>query len=202
MRSEVPHIIAARTMKTLTTLNLRAVSRTSWIILLLLLTAVSNRAADADNDGLTDEIEATLVTNPNLADTDGDGVKDGLEVRAGTDPKLFSSLFKVAGVPTRTPNGWQITWNSIAGKSYRLQRLVGENLNAGASWADVQTVQANAFTASATDSDTGSTRRFYRIHLVESANQTSLKINEVTLVSDTLLTNETTIVTGAEVTIG
>jgi hypothetical protein len=42
--------------------------------------------SDRDGDGLSDEEEARLGTNPDLFDTDGDGVGDGDEVAAGTDP--------------------------------------------------------------------------------------------------------------------
>ena len=42
--------------------------------------------ADCDNDGLTNEKEKDLGTNPFNADTDGDGVLDGTEVSDGTDP--------------------------------------------------------------------------------------------------------------------
>ncbi|HEX2138306.1 MAG TPA: hypothetical protein VHG33_01205, partial [Woeseiaceae bacterium] len=42
--------------------------------------------ADADGDGLTNEEEADLGTDPTLADTDGDAVNDGSEASAGTDP--------------------------------------------------------------------------------------------------------------------
>ena len=41
---------------------------------------------DADNDGLTDDQEAELGTNPNAPDSDGDGLNDGQEVEVGTDP--------------------------------------------------------------------------------------------------------------------
>lgn len=41
---------------------------------------------DSDNDGITDEDEEKLGTNPNKADTDGDGIYDGLEIRLGLDP--------------------------------------------------------------------------------------------------------------------
>ena len=41
---------------------------------------------DSDNDGITDEDEKKLGTNPNKADTDGDGIYDGLEIRLGLDP--------------------------------------------------------------------------------------------------------------------
>ena len=38
-----------------------------------------NDALDTDKDGLTDETEATMCTDPTIADTDGDGLKDGVE---------------------------------------------------------------------------------------------------------------------------
>ncbi len=41
---------------------------------------------DADGDGLNDDVEETLGTDPNNPDTDGDGIEDGQEVNGGTDP--------------------------------------------------------------------------------------------------------------------
>lgn len=41
---------------------------------------------DLDGDGLTNEREAEIGTDPEVADTDGDGVDDGDEDSAGTDP--------------------------------------------------------------------------------------------------------------------
>ncbi len=42
---------------------------------------------DADNDGLSDEEEVALGTDPNNPDTDGDGLNDGFEAESlGTDP--------------------------------------------------------------------------------------------------------------------
>ena len=43
-------------------------------------------ARDTDGDGLTDNEEATLGTNPADTDTDADGSSDGDEVSNGTDP--------------------------------------------------------------------------------------------------------------------
>lgn len=45
------------------------------------------KKADKDKDGLADETEKKLGTNPKKADTDGDGIKDGTEVLNGTNPK-------------------------------------------------------------------------------------------------------------------
>lgn len=45
------------------------------------------RLIDKDLDGLSDEQEKKLGTNPNLSDTDGDGISDGDEVNFyHTDP--------------------------------------------------------------------------------------------------------------------
>ncbi|NVK31941.1 MAG: tandem-95 repeat protein [Gammaproteobacteria bacterium] len=41
---------------------------------------------DSDNDGLSDQDETTLGTDPNSSDSDGDGIADGEEVAAGTNP--------------------------------------------------------------------------------------------------------------------
>lgn len=43
-------------------------------------------ANDSDGDGVCDEREIELGTDPNLVDTDGDGLTDGEEIDIGTDP--------------------------------------------------------------------------------------------------------------------
>lgn len=43
-------------------------------------------SGDHDNDGLTNEEERELGTDPFNPDTDGDGVADGVEILLGTDP--------------------------------------------------------------------------------------------------------------------
>ena len=68
---------------------------------------------DSDGDGLTDDEETALGTNPVVADTDGDGVRDGIESRlaqpnAEFDPKkagtftecVNSMITTVAGATT------------------------------------------------------------------------------------------------------
>ncbi|MBI5609949.1 MAG: OmpA family protein, partial [Deltaproteobacteria bacterium] len=43
-------------------------------------------SADSDGDGLSDDEEKKIGTDPKKADTDGDGLSDGEEVLIGTDP--------------------------------------------------------------------------------------------------------------------
>lgn len=49
-------------------------------------TAIVGKAGDTDVDGLTDEEELALGTDPNNPDSDGDGILDGVEVNNGTNP--------------------------------------------------------------------------------------------------------------------
>ena len=42
--------------------------------------------SDSDGDGLTDDEEASIGTDPLDEDTDGDGLTDADEVERGTDP--------------------------------------------------------------------------------------------------------------------
>lgn len=52
------------------------------------LPALNPGSQDNDGDGLTNDQEAQLGTDPNKADTDGDGLSDGDEVKKyRTDPK-------------------------------------------------------------------------------------------------------------------
>jgi thiol-disulfide isomerase/thioredoxin len=48
-------------------------------------------AVDSDGDGITDEDEAALGTDPNSADSDGDGLSDAEEVELGSDPTSADS---------------------------------------------------------------------------------------------------------------
>ncbi len=51
-------------------------------------------AGDPDGDGLADDAEFVMGTNPNDADSDRDGIQDGIEVIQGTNP--------LDGIPIRT----------------------------------------------------------------------------------------------------
>lgn len=52
----------------------------------------TNLDDDADNDLLSDGLEAALGLDPNNPDTDGDGVEDGLEFFQGTSPLIAQSV--------------------------------------------------------------------------------------------------------------
>ncbi len=45
-----------------------------------------NYFEDTDGDGLTDQEESSLGTDPQNSDTDGDGYSDGVEIESGWDP--------------------------------------------------------------------------------------------------------------------
>lgn len=57
----------------------------SWVGNVLFGSGTSS-GLDSDGDGLTDDEERRLGTNPFNPDTDGDGISDGDEVRMGLDP--------------------------------------------------------------------------------------------------------------------
>lgn len=56
---------------------------------------------DGDNDGLPDQLEQALGTNPNKADTDGDGFKDGLEIQSSFNPLGTGKLVYSAPLVSR-----------------------------------------------------------------------------------------------------
>jgi hypothetical protein len=50
---------------------------------------------DADGDGLPDDLERRIGTDPNKKDTDGDGVNDAEELKKGTDPLSTGDTNKI-----------------------------------------------------------------------------------------------------------
>jgi hypothetical protein len=78
-------------------------------------------ANDPDRDGLLNDDEATLGTDPNKADTDGDGQTDGFEVlRAGTDPLSGNSFFAITHF-VLAGNEASLTWPSLPGNFYNIE---------------------------------------------------------------------------------
>ena len=66
---------------------------------------VANPTADDDGDGLNNEEEAALGTDPGAADSDGDGVSDDDEFSRGTDP--------LQGVEPLTEENFAKPWERI-----------------------------------------------------------------------------------------
>ncbi|MEK6903970.1 MAG: hypothetical protein AABW87_00065 [Nanoarchaeota archaeon] len=62
-----------------------------FLVFIMLTSIVSSQQGnpiDTDKDGLTDQYEIEIKTDPSNPDTDGDGLKDEEELRIGTDPRL------------------------------------------------------------------------------------------------------------------
>ena len=61
-------------------------------------------------------------TDPLAADSDSDRVPDGDELTAGTDPTDGESFLGMILPSAQDAAGFVISWKSVAGKSYRLER--------------------------------------------------------------------------------
>jgi len=93
--------------------------------------------ADSDSDGLGDAREAELGTSLVLADTDGDGVLDLAEIEAGTDPLVapFARfLLSVVGQPGAEPS---IGVTSSGCAFFTAFEKVMRSCDAGKSWENV-----------------------------------------------------------------
>lgn len=85
---------------------------------------------DDDGDGIPREWEAANgMSDSNLADaaldTDGDGFTAKQEYLAGTDPRDASSVLKIGEVARQaTSDGLstQVSWSSVAGRRYQVER--------------------------------------------------------------------------------
>lgn len=124
---------------------------------------------DSDADGIEDGEEHALGLSPVLADTDTDGMNDGHELRAGTlagDPDSY------LGLDAMTPAGANlvVTWMSVAGMSYQVERCVGGLPPAGTfvPASGIIPASAGAFTSTILTNalDTGGIQ-LYRILLIE-----------------------------------
>lgn len=122
---------------------------------------------DSDGDGMDDAWEQLYFGNLSrngTGDFDGDGMSDLAEFLAGTLPNNASSVFKIIRV-TPTPGvSALIEWNSVPGKTYRVQYR--DALTNG--WTDLAgDVTATGPTSAKLDNTiTGVTQRYYRVMIV------------------------------------
>ena len=113
---------------------------------------------DADGDGLTNDQEENLGTDPLLADSDGDGISDLAEVQAGSDP------LDIESVPTSDliilPAAEIGYLPQATGTVVRIQSI---DTLGGGGWQDVGNAQTNnGSMVYQLDTMRGSTNRFYR----------------------------------------
>ena len=79
--------------------------------------------ADTDGDGLDDRYEVEVLgTNPRLADTDGDGSNDMEEMKAGTSATDPGSVFRITQMTLNTDGSATLYWIGRAGRTYSVHR--------------------------------------------------------------------------------
>jgi autotransporter-associated beta strand protein len=117
---------------------------------------------DSDGDGLTDEEERALGTDPDKFDTDGDGMGDGDELVAYSDP-----------TSTSAPPGYAITqelkvggaivmrWNSGSNRTYQV--LSTTNLLDSPTWLEVTNVRSAEGATTSFTNDAPAAGQFYKI---------------------------------------
>lgn len=123
---------------------------------------------DSDGDGLPDAWETLYGLNPASAldanlDADGDGQSNLAEYLAGTDPRSAGSALRIVSIQ-RDGAGCSVTFASVTGRSYRLERRGA--LESGA-WSPVLTnLLGTGGNLTATDPAPPAGRQFYRIVLL------------------------------------
>lgn len=82
--------------------------------------AAYSKDLDTDQDGLTNEMENLLGTDPENPDTDKDGKKDGAEMTAGDDPTSLSRIKATITLPKIKVSA-PVIW-SVSNEETRLQK--------------------------------------------------------------------------------
>jgi N-acetylneuraminic acid mutarotase len=122
--------------------------------------------ADTDSDGITDGDEVNIYqTNPLLADTDGDGMSDGNEIAAETDPNSAVSALRITSMQRAVGGAFTINWSSNPAKAYSVLRSADPsflNFHVIASG-----IPGNAPTFTDTTLPPGTTSMFYKVRVDE-----------------------------------
>ena len=129
---------------------------------------VSLPCLDGDGDGVAImDIGAVEYANPKI-DTDRDGQRDLDEIAAGTDAgnaKSYLGILAVSNGPPQAAAGLVVSWSSVTGKYYRVDR--GTNLVVAPAVFDYNVgsnIMATPPVNTITDSNaTGTGPFFYRI---------------------------------------
>ena len=131
------------------------------------LITLSNRSGSSYNDGISDAWRlryfgsVSSVLAQATADADGDGVSNYQEYLAGTDPTDPKSLLKMAGASAAANGPRAITWPSVTGKTYIIER---SSSMFGGSWTPVSTNAGTGGPMEFDDASTG-TVQFYRVRV-------------------------------------
>ncbi len=116
---------------------------------------------DTDGDGLPDDLEYAIGTNPFLRDSDGDGMDDFQEWLAGTNPNDPASSFRVAGIVANPAGeGFVITWDTVEGRFY----TVSSATSLPPAWAAVYQVLGDGTPKSYVGTNT-LPQQFFRINV-------------------------------------
>jgi pimeloyl-ACP methyl ester carboxylesterase len=122
--------------------------------------------ADTDGDGVSDGDEVNIYhSDPLNPDSDGDGVPDGAELRSGTSPTNALDKLAITDIRAIEAAGLTLKWLSVTGKNYRVNRWT--NLVEDSYTTVSNAVSATAPTNTFTDTATTNGPMFYWIELDE-----------------------------------